>query len=102
MEKEEWSPFAMPLTNLIERSSMRCLLSLDSTFQPAPILYNVRLHHFKWQTERTEEVDQMESKVEGLQQTIEEDVELLSLPSSTMTAKVIRILKFLVKAKNEK
>ena len=95
-----------PFRNTLDRSDRKkfdeMFLSLDSTFQPAPILYNVRLHHFKWQTECTEEVDQIESKVEGLQQTIEEDVELLSLPSSTMTAKVIRILKFLVKAKNEK
>ena len=99
MEKEEWKPFR----NALDKSDRKNFdeMLIIPRFYISACSYSVqyvRVHHFKWQTECTEEVDQIESKVEGLQHTIEEDVEL-SLPSSTMSAKVIRILKFLVKAK---
>jgi hypothetical protein len=102
-EEEEWKPFR----NALDKSDRKNFdeMFIIPRFYISARSYSVqyvRLHHFKWQTECIKEVEQIESKVEGLQQTIEEDVELLSLPPPTRTAKVIIILKFLVKAKNEK
>ncbi len=106
MEKEEWKPppFRKPLDKS-DRKKKFDEMFIIPRFYISACSYSVqyvRLHNFKWQTECIKEVEQIESKVEGLQQMIEEDVELLSLPPPTRIVKVIIILKFLVKAKNEK